>query len=154
MQLLFFTKSNIIIIITITFTNSISMMTKPCQGLPKVLWELHLAGVPILFSHPLKIPIQQEQCNVDQKVNGYIVSTQVARTFRPAHSSVHDAELEILGFLAGHAGNCTAAHTNGNRHPRSTKMSLCPLPPNFSQKCPPEKRVIATKIDLRQNYVN
>ena len=53
---------------------------------------------------------------VDQKLNGYIVSTQVARTLRPAHSSVHDAELEILGFLARHAGNCTAAHTNGNCH--------------------------------------
>ena len=73
----------------------------------------------------LAFPPIEEQCNVDQKVNGYIVSTQVARTFRPAHSSVHDAELEILGFLARHAGDCTTG-SNGTATPGPLKCLCAP----------------------------
>ena len=33
-------------------------------------------------------------------------------------------------------------------------MFLCPQAPNFSKKCPPKRRVIATKLNLRQKCVN
>ena len=32
-------------------------------------------------------------------------------------------------------------------------MFLCPQAPNFSKKCPPKRRVIATKLNLRQKCV-
>ena len=38
--------------------------------------------------------------------------------------------------------------------PRSIKMFLCPQAPNFSKKCPPKRRVIATKLNLQQKCVN
>ena len=57
---------------------------------------------------------------------------------------INDNTQKDLDFCVFKEGRSHALHET-----RSFKMFLCPFPPNFGQKCPQKKRVIATKPILR-----